>query len=112
MDMLFSLAELKIIQSNHGVFKNFAIKQSESSFNGHKNFNKFNVNLSELSSSSHLFFNNFDIKQLSIPSQVIFVVITNQNEVFTHFKILCRSELNHVYETSQSISFIELVEHN
>ena len=29
--MLFSLAEIKIIQSNNGVFKNFAINQSESS---------------------------------------------------------------------------------
>ena len=28
--MLFSLAEIKIIQSNHGVFKNFVIAQSES----------------------------------------------------------------------------------
>ena len=29
--MLFSLAEIKIIQSNHGVFKSFTINQSESS---------------------------------------------------------------------------------
>ena len=31
MDMLFRLAEIKIIQSNHGVFK--SINQSESSIN-------------------------------------------------------------------------------
>ena len=31
--MLFSLAEVKIIQINHEVFKNFAISQSESSIN-------------------------------------------------------------------------------
>ena len=31
--MLFSLAEIKIIQSKHGVFKRFAINQSESSIN-------------------------------------------------------------------------------
>ena len=51
MDLLFNLAEMKIIQSNYGVFKSFAINQS------------------------------------GIPSQVIFVVIINQNEVFTDFKI-------------------------
>ena len=37
MDWLFSIAEIKFIQSNHGVFKRFAINQSESSIN----FNKF-----------------------------------------------------------------------
>ena len=31
--MLDSLAEIKIIQSKHGVFKGFAINQSESSIN-------------------------------------------------------------------------------
>ena len=79
MDLLFSLAEIKFIQSNHGVFKSFAINQSESSinykeififsdinqsestFNGHGNFNKFYVNQSKRSSTSHGFFNNFDI---------------------------------------------------
>ena len=58
MDLLFSLAEIKFIQSNHGVFKNLPstnqnrafiltkflvfsdTNQSESSFNGHGNFNK------------------------------------------------------------------------
>ena len=79
MKMLFSLAELKIIQSNHGVFKNFAINQSElsinyeeififsdinqseSSSNCHGIFNKLNDNQSELSSNFHGFFNHFDI---------------------------------------------------
>ena len=69
--MLFSLAEIKIIQSNHGVFNCFAmsqsessinykeififsdINQSESSFNSHENFNKLNVNQSESSFNSH-----------------------------------------------------------
>ena len=104
MDLLIILAEIKFIQSNHGVFKRFAINQSESSityweificfainqsdssFTGHGNFNKFNVSQSEFSSTSHRFFNSFDIKRSSIPSQVIFVVITNQNEVFTGFE--------------------------
>ena len=79
MDLLFSLAEKKFIQSNHGVFKSFAINQSESSisykeifilsdinqsestFNGHGIFNNFYVNQSKLSSTSNGFFNNFDI---------------------------------------------------
>ena len=73
MDLLFSLAEIKFIQSNHGVFKRFAInqtesstnckenfifsdiKQSESTFNGHGIFIKFNDNESKLSSTSHGF---------------------------------------------------------
>ena len=80
MNLLFSLAENKFIQSNHGVFKNFAINQSESSinyeeififsdinqsestFNGHGSFNKIYVNQSKRSSTSHGFFNNFNIK--------------------------------------------------
>ena len=63
MDLLFSLAELKFIQSNHGVFKSFAINQSESDFNGHGIFNKFYDNQSKLISTFHGFFNDFDIKQ-------------------------------------------------
>ena len=77
--MIFSLAEIKIIQSKHGAFKSFAINQSEpsihykeififsdinqseSTFNGHGIFNKFKVNQSKLSSNSRGFFNNFDI---------------------------------------------------
>ena len=79
MDLLFSLAKLKFIESNHGAFKSFAINQSESnlnykeifilsdinqsesSFNGHGIFNKIIVNQSKLSSTSHGFFNNFEI---------------------------------------------------
>ena len=60
-DLVFSLAETKFVPSNHGVFKNFAINQSESTFNGHGIFNNFYVNQSNLSSTSHGFFNNFDI---------------------------------------------------
>ena len=37
-------------------------------------------------------FNNFDIKQSSVPSQVILLVLTKQNEVFSDFKIILRSE--------------------
>ena len=75
MDMLFSLAEIKIIQSNHGIFKSInqsessinyketfifsEINQSELSFKSHEIFKKFKVNQSELSSSSHEIFNNF-----------------------------------------------------
>ena len=53
--MLFSLAVKTIIQSNRGVFKSFAINQSESSFNSHGIFNKLFVNQSQLSSTSHGF---------------------------------------------------------
>ena len=105
--MLIILAETKIIQSNNGDFKSFTINQSESSvnynetfiffdinqsepsFNGHGMFKKFNVRQSELSYTSHGFFNKCDIKQSSVPSQVIFVVITNQNELLTDFKEIC-----------------------
>ena len=125
MHLLLCLAETKNFQSNHEVFKSlvstnqnrallmkksfvlFDIKQSESSFNGHGIFNKFKINQSELSSTSHAFFNNNSIKQPNFSSLVIFVVKTNQNEVFTDFKLLYRSFSNFVYETSQSINFIE-----
>ena len=81
MDLLFSLAEIKCIQSKHRVFKSFAIKQSESSINfkeififsdinqsestfkGREIFNKYNVKKLKLSSTSHGFFNIFDTKQ-------------------------------------------------
>ena len=36
--MLFSLAEIKVIQANHGRFKSFAINQSESSINFKESF--------------------------------------------------------------------------
>ena len=77
MDMLFSLAGIKIILSNQEVFKSINqsessinykeififsdINQSESSFNSHGIFNKFIVSQSELSSTSHEFFNDYDI---------------------------------------------------
>ena len=79
MDLFFSLAERKFIQSNHGVFESFAINQSESSinckeilvfsvinqsestFNGQGVFNKFSVNQSKLSFTSTGFFYIFDI---------------------------------------------------
>ena len=53
--MLFSVDVITIIQSNRGVFKSFAINQSESSFNSHGILNKLFVNQSELSSTSHVF---------------------------------------------------------
>ena len=87
------------------IFIFFDINHSEPSFDDHGMFKKFDVNQSELSSTSHGFSNIFDIKQLSLTSQVIFVVITNQNEELADFKILCRSEPNYLYEISNSISF-------
>ena len=85
MDVLFSLAEIKIIQSNQGVFKSFAINQSElsinykefflfflistnQSFNSHRIFNKFNVNQSELSFNSHGIFNKVSVNQSELSS--------------------------------------------
>ena len=88
--MQFSLAEIKIIQSNHGVFKKFAINQSESNIhykktfnfsdinqsestcNGHGIFNKLNVNQSKMSSTSHGFFNDFCYQ--TIRAKYIFLV--------------------------------------
>ena len=78
MDLLFNLAEKKINPSNPGVFKHFAINQSDSSLtydqflsflistNQNKlqwswNFQQFNVNQSGLISTSQGFFNKFDI---------------------------------------------------
>ena len=120
--MLFSLPEIKIIDGISKISTNqnraliirkffifFDINQSESSFNGHGIFNKFKVNQSEFGFISHGFFDSFDIKQSSIPSQVILVIITNQTEVFTDLKVICRSEPKYVYGTSQSISFNEIL---
>ena len=45
---------------------------------------------------------------IKISSQVVFVVIANQNEVTTDFKIFCRSEPIYVFENSQSINLYEL----
>ena len=86
------------------------VNQSEPTFIGHGSFNKVYVNQSKLSSISHGFFSKIDIvrRYQGISSQVVFVVITNQNEVFKDFKILCRSEPNYVYEISQSINLIDL----
>ena len=94
--MLFSLAEIKIIQYNYGVLKTFAInqsessitykenfifsdiKQSESSFNVHRTYNKFNVNQSEMSSFSHTIFNSFDIKQSELSNLLVILFFGNQ----------------------------------
>ena len=106
--MLFSLAEIKIIQSNHRFFKNFAINQSESSihykeififfdinqsessFNDHGIFNKFYVNQSKLSSTSHGFFQNFDIKQSELIIFLVTLFVRNQLIRIQHFlKVNC-----------------------
>ena len=108
--MLFSLAEMKIIQINHGVFKSFAInqsessitykenfifsdiKQSESSFNVHEIFKKFNVNQSELSSFSHGIFNTFDIKQSELSIFLVTLFVGNQPIRIQRFlKVNCLS---------------------
>ena len=101
--MLFSLAEIKIIQSNQGVFIRFAInqsessihnkdififsdiKQSESSFKGHVIFNKLNVNQSKLISTSHGFFNNFNIKQSEFNILLVTLFVGNQLIRIQHF---------------------------
>ena len=72
MDMLFSLAEIKIVQSNHGIFK--SINQSESSISYKEVFIFFDINQSELSINSHVIFDKFNVHQpeLSFKSHVIF----------------------------------------
>ena len=54
-------------------------------------------------------FHKIDIRQSEsrIPSQLIFVVLTNLNEVFTDFKMFSDQKKNYFYKTSQSINFIE-----
>ena len=85
IEMLFSLAEIKIIQSKNRVFKSFAINQSESSFNGHGIFNKFKVNQSKMSSTSHRFFNNFDIKQSELNMFLVTLFVGNHPTRIQHF---------------------------
>ena len=96
--MLFSLAEIKIFQSNQGVFKSFAINQSESSinyrefffsdinqsesnFNSPGTFNKLNVNQSELRSNSHGIVNKTNDNQSELTSTC--------HEFFNNFDIVC-----------------------
>ena len=59
MDLVFSLAEMKFIQSNHGVFKNFAINQSESSINFKEVFIFSDISQSESTFNGHGIFNKF-----------------------------------------------------
>ena len=108
MDLLLNLAEIKFIQSNHGVFKKFAINrsetsinyketfissdinQSDSTFNGHGIFNKFNVKQSKLSSTSHRFFNKFAIKQSELNTSLVPLIVGNQPIRIQHFlKVNC-----------------------
>ena len=63
MNLLFSLAEIKLFQSNHGVFKSFAINQSESSINYKKSFICSNINQSESASNGHGIFHKFYVSQ-------------------------------------------------
>ena len=106
--MLFSLAEIKMIQSNHGIFKSINqsessinyketfifsdINQSELSFNSHVIFNKFNVNLSELSFKSHENFKKFNVNQSELISSshefsTIFLKFVDFEDTFTD--IIC-----------------------
>ena len=103
MDLLFSLADIKFIQSNHRVFKSFAINQSESSinykeifilsdinqsestFNYHEFFNKFNVNQSKLSSTSYRFFKNFVVKQSELNIFLVKLFVRKQPIRILHF---------------------------
>ena len=93
--MLFSPADIKIIQSNQGIFKSFAfnqsessinfifsdINQSESSFNSHGTFDKIKVNQSKLSFISHGNFNNFNVNQSELSS--------TSHEFFNNFDSVC-----------------------
>ena len=106
MDLLLSLAEQVFIQSNHGVFKSFAINkskssanykeilifsdinQSESTFTGDGNFNIFNVNQSKLSSTSHGFFNIFDIKRSELNILLVTLFAGNQSIGIQNFRKL------------------------
>ena len=82
MDLLFSLAEIKFIQSNHGVFKSFAINQSESSINYKKIFICSDINQSESTFKGHGIFNKFYVSQ-SKPS-------SNSHGNLKNFDFVCR----------------------
>ena len=79
--MLFSLAEIKIVQFNHGLFK--SINQSESSINYKEIFIFSDINQPESSINYMELFIFSDINQseLSFNSHVIFdkLMSTNQN---------------------------------
>ena len=107
-NILFGQVE-KNLQSNHGVLK--SINQSESSVSYKKVFVFFDTNHSESSITYDEIFIFFDINQseLSVRSHVIFVVLSNQNKLFIDFKLFFWSEQNYVYETSQSIIFLEKI---
>ena len=62
MDLLFNLAEIKIIQFNHGVFKSFVINQSESSITYWEIFIFFDINQSESSFNGHGIFKNSNVR--------------------------------------------------
>ena len=130
-DLLFSLAEIKFIHSNHGVLKSFAINQSESiinymeilsfliSTNQNRALIARNFHLLKippiriqlyLLGKAYLFW--IQTIKIKLSFTVITVVSTNQNQVFTDFKIFYRSEQNYVYETSQSSNFTEFFWHN
>ena len=136
MDLLFSLAEIKCIHSNHGVFKSFAINQSESSinykeififsdiiqsesiFNGHGIFNKFYVNQPKLSSTSHGFFNNFNIKWSELNILLVTLFVGNHPIRIKHFlKVNCllflkrlSQYLKNVYQKTSKFSRVTLQE--
>ena len=115
MDMLFRLAEIKIIQSNHGIFKSINqsessinyketfffsdINQSELSFNSHVIFDKFNVHQSELSFKSHVIFNKFNVNlsELSFKS----------HEIFKKFKVNQSQPLLLMNFSTISLTFVD-----
>ena len=80
--MLFSLAEIKIIQPNHGVFKHFVITQSESSINYKEFFIFSDINQPESSFDSHGIFKKFNVNQSELSS--------SSRECFSNFVIFCR----------------------
>ena len=65
MELLLSLAEIEIIQSNHGVFENFTINQSESSITYKKvlNFLFFSINQSEMRFKESWIFSKFTVNK-------------------------------------------------
>ena len=133
MDMLYSQAEIKIIQSNHEFSKilrstnqNRAfltrttflifsdINHSASSFNGQRNFNKLIVNQSEFSSASYRFFNNFDINQSEVSIPLVTLFVGSQPIRMHHFlKVICSSFFENLNKSSKKsiikhLNFLEL----
>ena len=94
MEMIFSLAEIKVIQSYHRVFKSFSINQSDSSITYREIFIFFDINQSESSFNGHGVFNKTNDNQSELSMLLVTLFVGNQPIRIHHFlKVNCLSFL-------------------